>query len=519
MNSFLQYNLGDCLSSSKLNCFTRSTNSLLPTGICMPHNPTKDRCHQRRTCEECIGDNSKDSCVWCESHSRCVSRAFYNVDFPYLECLQSVERGTGTCSGLQCSGMKSCRDCHLLPGCGWCDDGSGTGLGLCMQGGNSGPFPPPKNLSSSGRCSNQHWHFIDCPDCQCNGHSKCIKPNSCEDCEDNTSGSRCGQCAPGYFGDPRNGGKCSACQCTAHAKSCSPTTGHCHCLALGVKGKNCDECDTGNGYSGNASEGGVCYYAFVMSAKTFNLTGLERLSFVYYPNDKQIKRSISLEISWTEESSGSKAKVNLTTFYAEKPDEGEKVVHASQVLKEPFETIFLYHDYDFGHADKFGLRGYIYDVTSNGDAVITVKISPMPETVDLLEFFLTFFGCFLSLLVIAGVVWKVRSRYVNFALNRQRREERQKMASRPFAKVPILLHDHYKSLPGPIAVETCENGKAAVITVVMRLPGTEDGFTPFGQSGVCFASVLGTCGDSVGTTPAAKATRIRTHKRCNGTCV
>ena len=76
-----------------------------------------------------------------------------------------------------------------------------------------------------------------------------------------------------------------------------------------------------------------------------------------------------------------------------------------------------------------------------------------------------------------------------------------------------------QAFPGPVAIETCENGKAAVITVLLRLPGTEEGFAAIGQSGVCFASVLGTRGDSAGTTPAGKATRIRTHRRCNGTCV
>ncbi|CAH3193658.1 unnamed protein product [Porites evermanni] len=94
------------------------------------------------------------------------------------------------------------------------------------------------------------------------------------------------------------------------------------------------------------------------------------------------------------------------------------------------------------------------------------------------------------------------------------------MASRPFAKVPFLLsHSHQKSSAGNIAVETLENGKASVLTVLMQLPADDDGFTPVGQSGICFASVLGTHGDAPGTTPAGRATRIRTRKRCNGTCV
>lgn len=67
--------------------------------------------------------------------------------------------------------MKSCRDCHLLPGCGWCDDGSGTGVGSCMPGGNDGPFLPARNVNSTATCSlfnpqtcsKSRWNFIDCP--------------------------------------------------------------------------------------------------------------------------------------------------------------------------------------------------------------------------------------------------------------------------------------------------------------------------------------------------------------------
>lgn len=68
-------------------------------------------------------------------------------------------------------------------------------------------------------------------------------------------------------------------------------------------------------------------------------------------------------------------------------------------------------------------------------------------------------------------------------------------------------------------METCANGKASVLTVLMRLPGTENGFAPVGQSGVCFASVLTTHGEHAVSTPVGKATRIRTTKRCASTCV
>ncbi|XP_078359033.1 attractin-like protein 1 isoform X2 [Oculina patagonica] len=523
-NSFLQYSLGDCMSpSSSLNCFkpvpppAAFTTLLSPNDICTSHNPQVDRCHLRQTCKDCLreddDEDTDDGCMWCESHNQCVSKAAFEVTFPYLQCMQLLERGTGTCSGLQCWGMKSCRDCHMLPGCGWCDDGSGTGLGRCMQGGKDGPFPGSGNFT--GSCSKSNWNFIDCPACQCNGHSKCVKENSCGECEDNTTGAHCEQCAKGFYGDPRNGGKCEACQCSEHAKLCAADTGDCQCLTKGVTGRNCDECDSG--YSGNAAYGGSCYYSFLVSLtpQEVNLTGFKSFNFEYFPTME--KRSVQLSIEWTEDSLGSKAWLNLTTFY-DNPDEGEEVRNSRELI--PFEAVFPYHEYEFGHEDKFGFRGYIYDIDTGGNsAVLKVTVTQQPETIDLLEFFLTFFGCFLSLLVIAGIVWKVRNRYITFILNRQRREERQKMASRPFAKTSILLHFHNKSNPGPIAVETCENNKAAVLTVLMQLPGTEDGFAPIGQSGVCFASVLETHGDHAGSTPLGKATRIRTTKRCASTCV
>jgi hypothetical protein len=65
--------------------------------------------------------------------------------------------------------MKTCNDCHTLPGCGWCDDGSGTGLGQCTAGGDDGPFNVGSNNSSivSDQClpkdSKKRWFFIECP--------------------------------------------------------------------------------------------------------------------------------------------------------------------------------------------------------------------------------------------------------------------------------------------------------------------------------------------------------------------
>lgn len=71
--------------------------SYLRLDICSSHNPKVDLCHLRQTCRNCL--DADDSCVWCESHSQCVSKATFDVTFPYLQCMQLLERGTGTCSG------------------------------------------------------------------------------------------------------------------------------------------------------------------------------------------------------------------------------------------------------------------------------------------------------------------------------------------------------------------------------------------------------------------------------------
>ena len=51
----------------------------------------------------------------------------------------------------------------LHPACGWCDDGSSTGLGTCMDGGKRGPVEWSTSLNDSLTCSSNLWYFTDCP--------------------------------------------------------------------------------------------------------------------------------------------------------------------------------------------------------------------------------------------------------------------------------------------------------------------------------------------------------------------
>jgi len=64
-----------------------------------------------------------------------------------------------------CTEVDSCEKCLSLPACGWCDDGSGIGLGKCVDGSNRGPLTANAtgiHLNQSV-CSADLWHFTDCP--------------------------------------------------------------------------------------------------------------------------------------------------------------------------------------------------------------------------------------------------------------------------------------------------------------------------------------------------------------------
>ena len=61
------------------------------------------------------------------------------------------------------------------PACGWCDDGSNRGTGVCLPGGYSGPMTNVSLFQSEYQCPPQQWFFTSCPPCQCNGHSTCLE--------------------------------------------------------------------------------------------------------------------------------------------------------------------------------------------------------------------------------------------------------------------------------------------------------------------------------------------------------
>ncbi|XP_026092563.1 basement membrane-specific heparan sulfate proteoglycan core protein-like isoform X5 [Carassius auratus] len=99
-----------------------------------------------------------------------------------------------------------------------------------------------------------------CEPCECNGHTDSCHPETgiCTNCQHNTKGELCEQCADGFFGDPTAGTPedCQACACpgTDPDNQFSRT-----CESLGNGGYRCTACQPG--YTGQYCE--RCAYGYV----------------------------------------------------------------------------------------------------------------------------------------------------------------------------------------------------------------------------------------------------------------
>ena len=200
--------------------------------------------------------------MWCQNLEKCINANSYVLQFPYGQCMEWTQNRT--CPKFDCSEHQTCRACQNDSRCGWCDDGSKTGKGECVDGSYAGPVVRNATTElyevAEDVCPAENWHFVTCPKCQCNGHSFCDTNYKCISCGNNTTGENCQTCAEGYYGNPLNGGNCSLCQCGHKAVTCNPSTGACFCSTKGEIGFTCEQCDTGGKYFGDATGNGTCFY-------------------------------------------------------------------------------------------------------------------------------------------------------------------------------------------------------------------------------------------------------------------
>ncbi len=276
-------------------------------------------CSEWTDCRNC----TNGGCMWCINLNSCIERNAYLASFPYGQCMDWTtdskmhpcpappegkhKNGKSyymknhnlyifillfvaeTMGDEMCTGYRTCDECRSNPACGWCDDGSLTGLGSCMPGGASGPYRRQRRATTHSRgewvrddsmCPRDDgrgraWHFTSCPSCQCHGHSNCSASDGGDvcalPCADHTEGDHCERCAEGYFGDAVNGGSCETCKCHGNAAKCDHKSGRCHCTTKGIVGDHCEKCDKVNHYYGDAVKTS-CFCKFFCHLNTCSLS-------------------------------------------------------------------------------------------------------------------------------------------------------------------------------------------------------------------------------------------------------
>ncbi|XP_056152628.1 attractin-like protein 1 isoform X1 [Lampris incognitus] len=466
----------------------------------------KRPCSLHSNCANCTSQAME--CMWCGSAQRCVDSTAYIISFPYGQCL---EWQTGDCLAQNCSGLRTCGQCLEQPECGWCGDPSSTGKGLCTEGSYRGPMKRPAKLGSQNhfqdmsldlaicpRDKGYEWAFIHCPACQCNGHSTCVNGSVCEQCRNLTTGPHCQTCMPGFHGDPTNGGECQACKCNGHANVCHVLTGKCFCTTKGIKGDQCQLCDSENRYLGNPLRG-TCYYNLLIDYQfTFSLIQEDDHHYTainFMASPEQANKNLDMSIN-----ASNNFNLNVTWSVGSTAGtiSGEEVPIVSKTNIKEYRETFSCEKFTF--RSNPNITFYVYVSNFSWPIKIQIAFSQQNSIMDLVQFFVTFFSCFLSLLLVAAVVWKIKQTCWASRRREQLMRERQQMASRPFASIAVsldvkekqteLLQPTVDGPPKPIAMEPCSGGKAAVLTVLMCLPSGPSGLPPPGQSGLTVASAL-----------------------------
>ncbi|KAI5713792.1 hypothetical protein M8J76_005469 [Diaphorina citri] len=525
-------------------------------------------CSQLTSCMNC----TNEECIWCHNEERCIDKNAYTATFPYAQCREwttvqarcrtfpgklcwdrsqkvggsmpcrewtTVQARCRTFPGKSaCSYYKSCGECRDDPECGWCDDGSGTGLGVCMPGGNQGPY-------STEQCLTASWYFTTCPACQCNGHATCApNTNTCLPCANLTAGAHCERCQNGYYGSAVNGGKCHVCDCNEQGQKCNPENGKCFCTTkgiigdhcercdtanhyLGIIGDHCERCDTANHYLGDPMHHGSCFYDLTIDYQfTFNLSKREdqyytQINFRNVPPKHDVDADFTIHCSVP-------SKMNITIKMATSPEKA--IVTGQNCTSTLFKTRFLKSEHKFGVEDNITLTTffvYVYDFKA--PLWISISFSQYPK-LNLQQFFITFSSCFLLLLLVAAILWKIKQKYDLYRRRQRLFVEMEQMASRPFASIVVEVERRNLSpsggtaplttsvpppplppkkrkkgsgcggagdSPSPIALEPCTGNRAAVLSLLIRLPTGGNPYTPSGQSaGLALASALVSLGNN-----------------------
>ena len=126
-----------------------------------------------------------------------------------------------------------------------------------------------------------------------------------------------------------------------------------------------------------------------------------------------------------------------------------------------FKSRFSKDEFIFGEDANTTFYIHVYDFEP--PLWIIISFSQHPK-LDLLQFFITFSTCFLALLLIAAVLWKIKQKFDRYRRRQRLYVEMEQMASRPFGSVLVELDklpDHNSgsgsSLPNSSTVNSSLN--------------------------------------------------------------
>ncbi|ALC38654.1 CG7466 [Drosophila busckii] len=189
------------------------------------------------------------------------SSTLHDAEWAYAQCPDVDECGLGLhdChKEAKCTNTQGSYNCHCRRG--YVGDGRfscvRTCYEFCQHGHCSGP---PEYVC---KCA-LGWTGSDCGiSCGCNNHSTCTERlGKCDQCQAWTEGERCERCRQGSYGNATAAVGCHPCECNGHGNQdlgiCNVNHGECYCKD-NTQGLKCDSCAPG--YYGDPRDGGQCYY-------------------------------------------------------------------------------------------------------------------------------------------------------------------------------------------------------------------------------------------------------------------
>ncbi|PZC74811.1 hypothetical protein B5X24_HaOG207124 [Helicoverpa armigera] len=440
--------------------------------------------------EECGSDSEspREACGRYHSCAACLAHQHHHThgseelsqracfwDYDTIKCkpvnssedIRSVA-AAGPCSA-PCSTFQTCANCTAEE-CIWCASagrcvdknayGASFPLGGCRAWSTSGGGGAAGTCGAARGCG----AHVSCAACR-------AEP-ACGWCDDGAGGGR-GLCLPGGARRPHaprvcaqhrwHFTACPACQCNGHSVCDSAARCMQPCAGRTV-GEHCDvSCECNAQAVACAPDTGRCY------CSTKGLAG-DRCDKCdntnHYHADIYNKGACYYDLA-SDHAFGVEDNVTLTTFFV-----------------------------------------YVYDFRP--PLWIQISFSQYPK-LNLQQFFITFSSCFLLLLLVAAALWKIKQKYDMYRRRQRLFVEMEQMASRPFSQVCVELEKGGagSGVPAPVALEPCRSGRAAVLSLLVRLPTGGTGRAP-PLGGLAVASALVTLGHHA-PHQAVQAKRPRHH--------